>query len=387
MSVIYRKTKLGFCCLAILALQACATSSALQIARDQFRYGSTDDALQTLSEADVSGRDQLLLFLDKGLVAQASGNYPDSILAFEQALQLVDELDYVSVRDQTTSIVVSDWAARYGGEISEKLWIHTFQMLNYLLLNNPEGAAVEARRAVTLFEAHGDVLDSDVFTRALMALSFESAGQLNGARVEYRKLAEDFDLPQPALLDRNDSELVFIVASGFIDPKLAGNLFVTYESRIAFPYYADNFQRPPITQISIGNSPTEFTRADTALVSISQKALSERGKSVAVRQALRLAAKHNIAQSIERQDALAGTLAKILLLALEQADTRSWETLPAYLTLIRVPLTPGTHSVSLNVTYADASVASIDHQRDFEVELVAGQRLYRLVRMGVVSKI
>jgi hypothetical protein len=385
MSVIHRMTKLGFCCLAILMLQACATSSAIQIARDQFRHGSTTDALQTLSEADVSNRDQLLLYLDKGLVAQASGNYADSIAAFERAIELVEELDYVSIRDQTASIISSDWAARYGGETSEKLWIHTFQMLNYLLLDAPGSAAVEARRAVALFDEHGDILNSDIFTRALMALSFESAGQVNGARVEYRKLAQDFDVPQPKLLDRNTSELVFVVASGFIDPKLPGDLFIDYDSRISFPYYAENFQQAPIASVAVGETQADFSRADTAPVSISQRALSARGKKVAVRQALRLAAKHNIADSIEDKDALVGSLAKILLVAIEQADTRSWETLPAYLTLLRVPMKPGKHSVSLNVLTNDASVASVDHQRVFNVDLAPGQRQYKLIRTGIAA--
>lgn len=386
MSVIYRTTRIGFCCLALLILQACATSSALQTARDQFRNGSTTDALQTLSEADVSNRDQLLLYLDKGLVAQALGNYPDSIAAFERALELVEALDYVSIRDQTASIISSDWAARYGGEISEKLWIHTFQMLNFLLLNSPEGAAVEARRAVALFEEHGDILKNDIFTRSLMALSFESAGQLNGARVENRKLAEDFDVPLPKLLDRNTSELVFVVASGFIDPKLPGDLFITYDSRISFPYYADSFQQAPKAYVAVGDTQTDFSRADTALVSISQHALKERGKSVAVRQALRLAAKHNIAESIEDKDALAGALARILLIAIEQADTRSWETLPAYLTLLRVPMQPGKHSVSLDVLVDDTSTALVDHQRIFEVDLAPGQRQYKLIRTGIAGQ-
>lgn len=384
MSVIYRTAKLGLICLALLTLQACATSSALQTARDQFRNGSTTDALQTLSEADVSNRDQLLLFLDKGVVAQTSGNYTDSISAFERALEIVKALDYVSIRDQTASIISSDWAARYGGEVSEKLWIHTFQMLNYLLINSPEGAAVEARRAVALFEEHGDILNGDIFTRSLMALSFESAGQANGARVEYRKLAEELNIPMPTLLDRNSSELVFIVASGFIEPKLPGDLFIDYQTRISFPYYAQSFQQAPYATVTVAEKQTDFLRADTALLPISQSALKERGKRVALRQALRLAAKHNIAESIEDKDEVLGALAKVLLLALEQADTRSWETLPAYLTLLRVPLEPGKHSVSLDVKADDSSLA-IEHQRVFDVELAPGQRQYKLIRTGIAA--
>ena len=176
----------------MVLLQACATSGALNVARDQFRHGSAQEALQTLSEANVSRRDRLLLYLDRGLVAQAAGEFETSIAAFDSALRLVDELDYVSLRDQSSALLTSDWATRYSGEYSERLWIHTFQMLNFLLIDEPQGAAVEARRAVAVYEEHGDVLKQDVFTRALMALSFAAAGQNDSASVEYRRLKDDF---------------------------------------------------------------------------------------------------------------------------------------------------------------------------------------------------
>jgi len=385
MCVIYRTAKFGLACLAVLTLQACATPGELQIARDQFRYGNTADALQTLSEANISGRNELLLYLDKGLVAQATGSYTESIEAFEKALDIVEKLNYVSVRDQASSLVTSDWAARYAGEVSEKLWIHTFQMLNFLLLDSPKSAAVEARRAVELYEEYGDILENDIFTRALMALSFESAGQLNSARVEYRKLAEDLEAPLTTLRDKNTSELVFIVASGFIEPKLSGDLFIDYDNRISFPFYAESYQQAPEAQVALGDTLVEYSRADTALLDISKRALSERGKRIAVRHALRLAAKHNIADSVEDKDEVAGALVRLLFVALEQADTRSWETLPAYLTLLRVPLEPGKHSVSLDLFIDDLARATVDHQRKFDINIAPGQRIYKLIRTGIAT--
>ena len=297
-------------------------------------------------------------------------------------MEIIEELDYVSVRDQTASIITSDWAARYPGETSEQLWVHTFQMLNYLLLNSPEGAAVEARRAAAFYDEHGDSLKNDIFTRTLMALSFETAGQPNGARVEYRKLANDFDLNPPPLLNKNESELVFVIASGFIDPKLPGDLFFGYDARIAFPYYAPSFQTVPQTTVRVNGEISNIITANTALVEISQAALEARGKSVAVRQALRLAAKHNMADSISDQSEVAGTIAKVFLLAIEQADTRSWETLPAHMTLVRVPLKPGKHSISLDVS-SSSNASSSDLSRIFDVELAPGQRQFKLLRTGI----
>lgn len=375
-------------CLALLflsvILQACATSTSLQVAREQFRHGSTSDALQTLSEASVSRRDQLLLYLDRGMVAQAAGRYADSVIAFERAITLIDELDYVSIRDQSAAVLTNDWATRYSGEYSERLWIHTFQMMNFLLLGIPEGAAVEARRAAKLFEEHADTLKQDRFTRFLMGLSLETAGQLDSAQVEYRKLARDFEDPIPSLSGESQSELVVFLASGFIDRKLPGDLFIDYDVRISWPYYLDSVAIEPRIDVQVqGEKVAETLRADTTLVTISQKALEKRGKRIATRQAVRLAAKHGIADALEQEDALAGGIARLLLAVIEQADTRSWETLPANMVLLRIPLDAGDQTVTLRLSDYATEASSIDYLRSIDVSLAPGERQFRLIRTGV----
>lgn len=365
-----------------LVLQACATSTALTTAREQFRQGSTDAALQTLNEADVSRRDKLLLFLDTALVAQAAGRYQQSIIAFEDAYQLIEQLDYISARDQSTALVTNDWAIRYSGEFSERLWIHTFQMINYLLLNQSDGAAVEARRAVALYDKHGDVLDNDLFTRYLMALSFESAGQFDSAMVEYRKLAGklDDDALQPR--NRSSKELTILVATGFIEPKLPGDLIIDINARVSFPYYADVYERSPDINVIANSKTLNTTRVDTPLLSIARSALAKRGKTIASRHALRLAAKYSLAQSIEEQDQLAGGIARLFLLAIEQADTRSWETLPAYLSLIRVELPPKASSVTIQISSADEYNSAYE-RRTVQLDLNKNARQFHMIRVGV----
>lgn len=366
-----------------LAMQACATSGALGVARDQFRNGSTQDALITLSEADVSTRDQLLLYLDKALVSQAAERYPDSILAFEEALKLIDKLDYFSARDQGASLVTSDWAIRYGGESSERLWIHTFQMANYLMLDQPQGAAVEARRAVKLFEEHGDILNQDIFTRYLMALSFEAAGQRDSAQVEYRKLQADSDLHIPGGLKKNEGELILLVATGFIQPKLPGDLLIDIDARVSFPYYAENYQDDlPQIDVTHRGKPISAERVDTRLVTVARSALEQRGKAIAARQAIRLAAKYNLADNISDKDPVAGAIAKVLLLAIERADTRSWESLPANLSLLRVTIPRDQSSVSVMVEDGSAFSGAI-HSIEVPVDFSTNQRNFRLIRLGV----
>ena len=104
---------------------------------------------------------------------------------------------------------------------------------------------------------------------------------------------------------------------------------------------------------------------------------------VAARHALRLAAKDRVADAIQDENELAGGIAKLLLIAFEQADTRSWETLPAYLSLVRVPLTPGPHQLSVNINAFDSRYSNIQHRRVIKLNIKPGERQYRLIRAGV----
>lgn len=371
--------------LLCLALQACATSGALNVAREQFRHGSAQQALQTLSEANVSRRDRLLLYMDRAMVAQAAGRYDSSVAALDSALRLIDELDYVSLRDQSSALLTSDRAIRYSGEYSERLWVHTFQMINFLLLDEPQSAAVEARRAAAVYQDHGDVLNQDIFTRALMALSFASAGQADSAGVEYRKLQEDFGLAPPASPADDQGELVLFVLDGFIEPKLPGDLIIDINARISFPFYADHVGSAPEIQLSENDTALPFTRRDTRLVEVSREALSERGKRIAARQALRIAAKYQVADAISREDELVGNIARLVFLAIDQADTRSWETLPAWLTLVRSPLSAGPHSVRVRIRGIDAGPLQREtsQTRVLDFDIAPGQRVFRLIRPGI----
>lgn len=375
---------LAVCSLTLL--QACATSSALVTAREQFKHGSTNDALLTLSEAKVSTRDQLLLHMDTALIAQAAQEYEQSIIAFEKAYKLIDDLDYVSIRDQSAATITNDWAIRYGGELSERLWIHTFQMINFLMLEKPDGAAVEARRAVSLFEEHDDVLNADVLTRYLMALSFEAAGQTDSAGVEYRKLKQDLAIEQPLKTPGDTRELVVLVASGFIQPKLPGDLIIDINARIAFPYYpetyADTLANIPDIKVIANSQTLDAQRVHTRLLPIARSALAKRGKAIAARQALRLAAKNELARKIGNEDPMAGSIAQLILFVLEQADTRSWETLPSWLSLVRAKIPDETNVANVQI-YSSGTGGVLNHSHEVDLNQQAGSLTFDMIRLGV----
>lgn len=394
----------------VLLVTACAGTGQLERARSQLRDGDPVAALDTLADVELPRRDQLLLYLDRGLAAHAAGRFRDSIAALDQADELIKSLDIVSVSEQGATLIVNDRAASYRGESAEHLWIRTFQMLNYLALGEAEGAAVEARRALVVLDEHGDTLAGDPVSRLLIAMSFEAAGQYDSASVEYRKLvtgaAPDGVLRAAWLNARRtarpdtateiaarlstdtlddvqqeyaarDGELVIVLADGFVPRKRAGDLFVSIDLRVSFPYYERSYgTRTPDIDVVVDGRNARMTRVDTHLVDIARASLEERGKRLAVRHAARAAVKYNIAHQVSREDQLAGELVRLLLFVLEQADTRSWATLPATLTLAQVPLPPGNHDVELQVGVGGRQFRT----RLENVAIRAGQRTFRSMR-------
>lgn len=374
--------KIGSACRLLLVLIAigvmagCATTGPLDTARQQFSQGQPDAALASLEQSDSkSRRNILLLHMEKGLILHNLGKYNESALEFRKAVDVMDAQDYVSISRQAKTLLVNDWAGSYKGEYSERLWVHSYQMMNYLLLNKPQSAAVEARQALKVLGKHEEPLKEDWFTRALVGLSFESVGKSNDALIEYRKLGKDmpdisaiapqlyattrklgqsgeseqFRLKIPAALKNISSathgELILFIADGSIPRKISGDIFAPPDIRISFPVYPQNYHSMPVFNVtSLGNK-LPFSRVSSHLGQVASSSLAARGKSIAAKEFTRVGVKQSIVHNLKKDDEVAGELLGLLFLVLEEADTRGWGTLPAGLTMLRIPLKPGIHDV------------------------------------------
>lgn len=384
-------------CTLVLWLTGCATSYDLYDARAQFASGAPVQALTTLESADVSGRDALLLLLDKGAIAFSAGQYSQAKDALLQAHDLIEEWDQIRIGEQSATLITSEWATRYRGEYSEQLWIHSYLMMTFLMLGEPSSAAVEARRALARMEKHSSSLKQDWFTRALIALSFEAAGAHDSTQVEYRKLVNDgdyngqwnqviqrhsrrigrapidgispSDLPTPDQLGNDEGELIVFVQSGYIDKKQPGDLPIDIDLRIAYPFYPVQSHWKPSLEILTDGTSVAADQIDTALTEVSKRSLSARGTVLATKQIARIAAKKALVDVASKEDELLGGIVQILMFATEQADVRSWETLPAWFSLIRVPLVEGQQSVTLRIQHD--GVERLVELGDFNIQ--AGQ--------------
>ena len=361
-------------CLLLLTAGGCA-SGKLQLARQSFYDGRLDYAAQVLEdEAEVSRRDRLLYFMEKGVILHHQKDYARSIRMLRQAADLIDRQEVISASRQTGSLVTSERLTNYKGEYAERLWVHTYLMMNYLLSHDPEGALVEAKQALEVFDTHPDALDGAYFTRALIAHCFEANGEVNGAYIEYKKLARALDDPAPvadrlvmlarrlgfsdeaakyekhlspaqrrAIVKGPGPELILFVSQGRSPVKIPQNIVVPPSIRFSFATYKERTRayQAPVIYGDCGEM--DGLRVKTDLAHVLKASLKERAARIIAKETARVAAKEAISQNID--DEFLEALIRVAFFVLEEPDTRSWQTLPAYWTLIRIPFSPKTKQV------------------------------------------
>jgi hypothetical protein len=97
------------------------------------------------------------------------------------------------------------------------------------------------------------------------------------------------------------------------------------------------------------------------------------------KETFRAGLKEAVAQAVEeKNDDLVSVLVRAALFALEEPDTRCWQTLPARLDLVRIPLAPESGAIRMGI---GAGWRNSDHL--FQTAgLAPGQRAFYSVRAG-----
>lgn len=347
----------------------------LQEARTAFFSGDLEKASMSLEScSDISEKDRLLCYMEKGTVLHHAGEYEESTQALLKASRLMERQDQISVSEQTAAVLINDRTTDYKGEYSERLWVHTYLMMNFLLQYDYEGALVEAKQALELYDKHPASLADAFFSRALIALCFENMNLPDDARIEYEKLAAATGGEAAAVMpiSSGKGELVLFIGQGRVPNKIASDVVFPPSVRISVPRYSDS---PPIPSVSIKCDDRNISASgiSTNLGDVARKSLSDRSAAWLSRQALRAGAKEAIAQEIGEHDELGEAIARIILFLLEEADTRSWETLPGRLTLMRVELAAGVHTLEVSSGHS----ASVKLEK---IKIPEGRRVYRSIR-------
>ena len=359
----------------LIFLSAGCSSIPLEKARDVFYSEEPVKADLVLEECSgVSKKDRLLCYMEGGTILHDLKAYNESTQVLLKASGLIKKQDLVNIKDQSSAVLVNDKVMTYKGEYSERLWVHTYLMMNFLLKYDYESALVEAKQALEVYDEYPDSLKDDYFTRALIALCFENMNLPDDARIEYERLAEAMGRPdlRPGPVARGKGELVLFIGQGYVPTKESIETVLPPSIRISIPRYADS--HPPLP-VSIRSDCKELTplQITTDLGYVARKSLDDRAAQYLTRQTLRAGVKESIAHEVGKKSEFAEALVRTVLFLSEEADTRSWETLPESFSLVRITLDPGIHDLVISTEYSQRYYLN-------GVDIPGGKRLYRAIR-------
>ncbi len=384
-----------------------------------------DVALKALDKAYApTGVDAPLYYLNKGILLRLNQRYTDSNTALETAKRLIDAVEAVSITEQTSSVIVNDTVRSYEGEDFEKVLLHIYKALNYLDLQQPYEARVEVLQVdVKIRElnggAHGAALTEEAFARYLTGIIYENLGEWSDAMIAYRKAYEAFDLykkkyhvalPEslkyallrlaerqgledelkkfreefgikdwPSVASREThGELVLTlhtslvalkgeVASQALDP--TSGRFI----RIALPVYRPRAVQVTQARLRVGDQTVRLDLVED-INALAIKSLESHIAAITARAVARAAVKYRMSKEAEKRDAGVGLLMNLAGVISEQADTRSWSSLPAQIHLGRVSLAPGAHKAQLELL--DNSGKLIHTQDLGSVSITQGKATY-----------
>ena len=172
--------------------RALERSSALALSGE---YGGALAVLEKSSLAR-SGKNRLLFLMEKGLLLHLEGEYARSNEAFEEADRLVEELFTRSLSAETLSFVTNDHLIAYSGADYEAVYLNYYKVLNFLNLGDLEGARIESRKIdqkLNYFAdtfGNRDTFKESAYLRLLTGLIYEALGENNDAFIAYRKSLE-----------------------------------------------------------------------------------------------------------------------------------------------------------------------------------------------------
>jgi hypothetical protein len=419
----------------ILSFSACTSmgfkdlfsdyAEQLRNARNAQLKGDFKAAAEMIVEPKSNQNNYTLNLLEKARLHYLANDWAQSRKDFALVADVVDaeaqeaKLRLSSGAANMTALVSSDNAIAYRVPPYEQTMLHSYQALNYLFLNDIEGALVEVRRAnivqenalkqhqqnlskeetnfdkKSLNQAYpsmsamiGDIKNGfqNAFTFYLSGILYEAALQPNDAYIDYKRALEIYPnnhyLQQDVLrlaskLRMTDDlalftakygayqstkiadagELVVLIENGAINPKqeVAINLpiFSGYNQprlfSFALPVYQGALARYAPLKINVGGQ-AYTSEQIVRLQSLASKQLQEQMPSIVTRQALRLVAKEKLRSTMSKEGGDIGNiLAVIYNAASEQADTRSWLTLPDEVQILRLSLPAGKQLIDMNL--------------------------------------
>ncbi len=393
-------------CTALL-LGGCAHSLDYNRLYVQLQKGECRAAVRHLDKnrADYGDNAQLLYLLDSAMVHLQCRDFETAQERFHAAERLAEELWTESLSRQAVSLVTNEYLLKYAGEDYERALINMMSAIGYLQSGQFDDALVECRRLDSLLSLFNEkyekknVYKEDAFGRYLSGILHEADRALDDAFIDYRKAFETYrdyethygtPVPETLIEDlvrvaeavdrvedlegllpdtlgpealtyaksRSLGKIVFLQFSGWspvksqgqiVLPTGAGPVTIAYPRLLLLPT-ACNYHRLTLSSEK-GQYAAELALAEDigriALKNLEDKKARIMAKTVA-RAVVKQALINNLAKSSDDRNTEMAlrTALNIANLFLEQADTRSWRTLPGKIYMTRAFVPPGEYRVT-----------------------------------------
>jgi len=353
-------------------------------------------ALEALEKQHHPERNRLLYHLNKAILLHMLDDYAASNVEFEQAKKVIEQYQAASVSEESAAFFINDGTRTYTGSALEQLMLHVYAALNYLLQEKVDEARVEALqidlRLRQLQENDPDsILSIDPFVRYLTGLIYEQLGESDNAMIAYRKAyhaylehQKVYDISVPALLKqdllrlsrklglteeyndyrarfkaeprqikREEAELIVLFHKDLAPIKRSRHIAQVDPASGYLVHFAVPVYEPRNSQVSHARVVVDQRRVNTEpmenISGIALRTLEQRMPAIMARALARAVIKYKMSRQAGENDGLAGLLMNIAGVVSEQADTRSWLTLPAEIQMARVTLPPGDYNVTLEL--------------------------------------
>ena len=388
------------------------TMSKVVLNAESGNYDQALTVLEKSSLASAR-KDRLLFLLEKGTLLNLDEDYAASNEAFELAERTSEEFYGISISNELKGAILNDTLMEYPGEDFERVMLHYLRALNYLALEKQDEALVECRKSDNLLRQISDRLEGknvyreDALAHYLAGILYEADRNPNDAFIAYRAAYKlytgdykaNYGTPPPPFLladlartakgagltdelvelcaltgvsppsgesdDPTSSELVLFFDNGWAPRKQRKDIYLPVPaSDLLLPVkfsVPEFIGRPPdvaFARVLVDGAEAGRTYLVENVGAIAVKNLDDRIGRKVVKTVARVAAKQAALEVTvnkirkehgENAAAFARLGMQLALNFSEAADIRSWQTLPWEVQLARLPVTPGTHHIALEL--------------------------------------
>ncbi|MDX1455591.1 MAG: hypothetical protein R3217_09065 [Gammaproteobacteria bacterium] len=380
----------------MLITTACVTyGHQLASVDNALQQGNVSGALQLLDALGASRRNEVLYLVNKGAILRMQGDIEGSIAAFEAAKPLMRFQEATSISETLGELSVVEGSDAYQPRPFEQLHMRAMQALNFLETGDVESARVEALQIDAFLERAFDGAapqGGDAFPLYLSGLIFEANGEPDAALVSYRKAYRAYQRqPGPALMPRDlgerlvyladrlglDSErdeyarafpsvsladvpdsrqrqLLVVVGAGLVprrvevsqvqQDQLSGKIY-----RLSLPRLVSRTSRvAQVTAQFAGEAGIAGERV-SMLEPVARATLEDEMPGLIARAIARNVVKNAAANQAGKESEGLELFVNFVSAVVENADVRSWSTLPGEQFLLRVPLPDDVGDVTVSL--------------------------------------